>query len=268
LWLLPDNDEIIWHGFEVLFDALQTRDVDCFLLPYQTMNIKGEHIEVSYPFLDKCTKLNLHNVIAADDNFLPFVLLSSGVVRLNKGNIDRIGAILTDNIFIQVSLLMAMLNDNSSVKVLAEPVINYKIERRGRFAPVDLFDSYHALLKHLSLSYKSIESNCLQRLKLNYRATMILLLNHYSGLLVVHGVKRSRMHFLSRLFLCFDFMNLFLYFLVILPEAISGRIYLAILARSYVRSHQRLSPRGWISAYLEGYNQLCSKRLENTKAGH
>lgn len=261
LWLLPDNDDVLWDGFESMMDTLQQRSSDCFLVPYVMKNHFGNTIEFNYDFLESGRNYTAFDVLSSNPGFLPFVLLSSGIVRLDKSCIGEIRDKLSGNIFVQIALLLSMLQDMAAIQVLQRPVIDYKVEIRGRFAPVSLFDSIIELLDYLSTKYESVRSNRVERANRAYRSLLFLLLSHYSGLCFVMGVDGARKVFLTRLISYLDIKNILMALVIMLPRLISGQLYIILLAKDYANKESTSGFGGWIKKFLEGFSILQGRQL-------
>lgn len=268
IWLLPDNDEVIWSGFELLMEGVsQRRDVDCFLVPYVMENNAGDVVEESYSFLDRNKKYKLSNVLSGNFDFLPFVLLSGGVVRLDKSHTQEISDQLSSNIFIQIALFLSMLSEDSLVEVLPKPVIDYKVEHKGRFAPIDLFDSIIELLRFLSIKFESVRGNYQERARRAFRSIMFLLLSHYSGLSNVFNADGVRGVFFVRLIRSIDVKNILIFIVILLPKVFSGQLYICLLARDYANKKNAVTG-GWFKCFIEGIYKLRSRRLSSSRVMH
>lgn len=261
IWLLPDNDEIFWDGFESLMHAVKKREADCFLVPYTMVDHFGEVVEQHYSFLAQNEKLTLLNVLSGNEDFLPFVLLSGGVVRLQKKHIGEIRQNLSANIFIQIALLLSMLRESSTVLVLPKPLIDYKVEYRGRFAPVDLFDSIIGLLDYLSGKYECVRISRARRAKRAFRSLIFLLLGHYSGLCSVHRAEGVRGAFFIRLLKHVDVRNILICLIILLPPFISGQLYIVFLAKGYANKINQNGVLHWLKIFREGVTKLRDRRL-------
>lgn len=256
IWLLPDNDEILWEGFELLIKLLKEKTCDCVLIPYIYKNDFGESCLQNYPFASSKVVYSLSDMFGLSNDFLPFVLLSSGVVRVKKNAIETTANSYKDNIFIQIPLLLSMLTESSNIIVLEKPLINYNVELKGRFAPIKLFESYTNLINTLSLIYKSIQSTSEIRIKDTYKNIILLLLSHYSGLRRVHGVDGSKLYFSLCLYKYTSVKNIFLCFIMLLPKRISGLCYLLLLCRDYANRNSSNNFYYWISKYKQAFSIL------------
>jgi hypothetical protein len=265
IWLLSDNDQVLWPGFVCLMQVLDKREFDCVLVPYTTKNYLGETSEEHYLFVDRNKKNTLFDVLSGNKDFLPFNLLSGGVVRLNKSHIQEIRNSLSANVYVQIALLLSMLRDSATIGVLSTPLIDYETEHHYRFSPVELFDSIIALLEYLSVTHESIRANKSMRANKAYRSLVFMLLGHYSGLCKIHEGDSARRAFFVRLLKHIDIKNLLMFMVLALPRFISGQIYIFFLAKDYANRSNSGGFVGWFKRLGGGISKLLERRLSSSE---
>ena len=125
IWLISDDDHILWSGFEAAMLEVLKNESDCIMLPISSLGMFDDPIAENYDFLDRTKQLTVKDLLLNDTGHLPFLLLSEAMVRFNKVAISSTYIKIPSNIFVQVPILFSMLSLESAVCVVNEPVINY-----------------------------------------------------------------------------------------------------------------------------------------------
>ncbi len=191
IWLLSDDDDIIWGGFTSLMTALQAGRSDCYLLSYEFTTDLDETIAQRYMFLNPDEPHVATDMFPKGQYFLPFTLLSAGVVRLDKSALPEIKKYFEGNLFIQIVMFMSMLKDNSSVEVLP-PVLDYNAAYRVQFDVVELFKSYIAVIEHLEKRFPTIHEMRNLYFAISIASSIDLLIRHRAGLICLKTVSGAR----------------------------------------------------------------------------
>jgi glycosyltransferase involved in cell wall biosynthesis len=229
IWIISDNDPIIWDGFVDFMTQLSYCDndkIDCLLLPFKTKNSYGDvficnrNSDLNLP--EDCTLIEYAKI-----DPLPFILFSTAVIRINKIPIPALINNYPNNDYIQVILYFSMLNANSKVRFMKTCTVEYKQEYHYRFMVSSMARSLTVVRKflaaHLGLFYDK---------KKDYRRWLFMLLQHRSGLSVINNADEDSWKILTMLPSEYNFKNQLLAFMLILPKSILRPIY--IWYRSYV----------------------------------
>jgi len=153
IWIISDNDQIILDEFLLLFQNLKKNqdNIDAVFIPYRVVDLFQKETIVAYPKIDCLDDLYKKNII-------PFILISSAIVKKNMRYYDTILAKLADNDFVQIALHSLALKDCTQFSTYKHPVIEYTIEYVGRFNPIKIFNSMHQTMMYLS-HYFTIDVN-------------------------------------------------------------------------------------------------------------
>lgn len=239
IWLLSDDDDIMWEGFATLMSALREGRSDCYLLSYEFTTDLDETIAQRYMFLSPEKRHVTADMFPAGQYFLPFALLSAGVVRLDKSALPEIKEQFEGNLFIQIVMFMSMLKEHSAVEVLP-PVIDYIPAYRVQFDVVALFKSYIAVTKYLEKRIPTIYQIRELYYTIAIASSIDLLIRHRAGLIRLKTVKGARWELLKALRQYPDPRSLKMLLVAFLPKWLASWWHTIFLARLSVN----LPPRG------------------------
>lgn len=237
IWLLSDDDDIIWDGFEALIGALREGRSDCYLLSYEFTTDLNEKIAQRYAFLRPGEAHVVSDLFPKGQYFLPFTLLSAGVVRLDKSALQEIRQAFEGNLFIQIVMFMSMLRNDSSVEVLP-PVIDYNAAYRVQFDIVALFKSYIAVTKHLEKRFETIHEMRDLYFAISIASSIDLLIRHRAGLIRLKKVDGARWELLKALREYPDRRGLKMLSVTFLPAWLGGWWHTLFLAKMYMAMPQ------------------------------
>lgn len=153
IWLLPDDDEILFDDFCNLFRIIlaSCEEYDAYFIPYEVFDIFGNK---SLCKLNRCADINDYY----SKGVKPFVLLSCVIVKRNVQYLPEIEKLFSSNDFVQMALFSMALKDSSSFYYYEKPIIKYSLEFSGRFNPLKIYESMHNILFYLS-KYFSVDVN-------------------------------------------------------------------------------------------------------------
>jgi glycosyltransferase involved in cell wall biosynthesis len=230
IWLLSDDDDIIWDGFAALMDALKEGRSDCYLLSYEFTTDLDDTIAQRYMFLNPEKRHVTADMFPAGQYFLPFTLLSAGVVRLDKSALPEIKEHFEGNLFIQIVMFMSMLKDDGAVEVLP-PVIDYNPAYRVQFDVVALFKSYIAVTHYLEKRFPTVYESHDLYFTIAIASSIDLLIRHRAGLIRLKTVQGARWELLKVLKQHPDPRSLKMLLVTFLPKWLASWWYTIFLAR-------------------------------------
>lgn len=233
IWLLSDDDDVIWDGFEALMRALEQGRSDCYLLSYEFTTDLNQKIAQRYSFLKPGERHVVKDLFPKGQYFLPFTLLSAGVVRLDKSALPQIKQEFEGNLFIQIIMFMSMIKDDAAVQVLP-PVIDYNPAYRVQFDIVALFKSYIAVTKHLERRFETIREIRHLYFAISIASSIDLLIRHRAGLICLKKVDGARWELLKALKLYPDRRSFNMLLVTFLPRWMASWWHTLFLARMYV----------------------------------
>ena len=238
LWLLSDDDEILWEGFQSLIEQLpraDTEGVAGMMLPFRTRNHYGDE-ELSNRHgdygVDRMTTLSK----ILESGLLPFVLFSSVVVRLDKRQINELHAKYSKNDYLQIVLLIGMMGRNAKVYFLDKFVIQYTPEYHVRFPILSLAASMAEVRWFLSKEF-----GCAFEDARDYRGWLMLLIRERVGDCRIRDSKHEKPQLIRRLFHHFSFKGLLMCLALVTPRFVLRFLYI-----NY-RSYQEMRRYGTIS---------------------
>jgi glycosyltransferase involved in cell wall biosynthesis len=260
IWLISDDDHILWSGFEAAMREILKNESDCIMLPISSLGMFDDPITENYSFLDRAKQLTVKDLLLNDTGHLPFVLLSEAMVRLNKDEITHTYIKIPTNIFVQVPILFSMLSLDSSVCVVNEPVINYVNDVAMQWQIIQLIDDRFAVIDMLSEQYPAFKAYSNARA----RAALVLGLCHSAerdaGLLYLPHSKKTRPQLAKRAIARFKIHSLPFLTLLALPKVLFVLLYKTLITITYVKTHSAdKSFEGKLLAFKDTYKRLNQK---------
>ncbi len=222
IWIISDDDPIFWTGFVELIDKLPSakdNNVDCIMLPFQTLNIFDE-VDVSNRNLDWGCRSDTNIKTLLSKGRVPFVLFSSAVIKLDKTKIPELETTFFMNDYLQVIMFLKMLDADAQVNFIENITINYEPEYNCRFTIRSLFKSMYEVHEFLHEKF-GLEL----KPKKTYGSWLLWLVHHRGGLYKFKDGDADRWHMLSQLPHYFSFKNLILACVIILPLSLIHSIY-------------------------------------------
>lgn len=240
IWIISDNDTILWSGFEELMNELPQADVnriDCFMLPIQTCNNFGDtSISNRNSDWQLKPKTNIQEILTAGK--VPFILFSSTVIRVNKNNLNELKLKYFDNDYLQVILFFEMLAGDSKVYFLETCTIDYKPEYHARYSIYSISRSMKVVRGFLHAKYGMRLDE-----KGDYHGWLLWLAHHRGGLYQFKDADDDRWLMLASLPQYLSFKSLTLAFMLILPGGIFRPIYIWYRSFKDMQGHGKLSFR-------------------------
>lgn len=237
IWLLSDDDDILWDGFVALIEALKLGQADCYLVSYLFTTDLNEKIAQRYMFLKPGETHVVSNLFPKGQFFLPFALLSAGVVRLDKSAVPELKKQFEGNLFIHMLMFMSMLKDDSPVEVVP-PLVDYNSAYRIRFDIVAVFMSYFSVTEHLERRFKNIHETRELYFAVALASSIDLLIRHRTGLIRLNNVKGARKAILKAVLKHPDRRCFSMLMVTFLPAWLGGWWHTLFLAKMYaLRPH-------------------------------
>jgi glycosyltransferase involved in cell wall biosynthesis len=228
VWLISDDDNLLWDGFEAIMAELLTSDVDCLMLPIITRNLFDEHYIQDYRFLDKSAALTVNSLLQNQAGHLPFILLSEAVVRFDNKNLAIVYENFKNNIFIQVPMYFSMLELESSVKILNQPVINYVNDYAQQWQLIKLVDDRIAVIKGLSQRFVTFVPYQSQHIAIALWSSITYSVEDEVGILHLNHSKNVRLVLIDRVIRHFKPRSLFMLGVLCLPTCLVVLLYKVI----------------------------------------
>ncbi|GEM_PF-5045672 len=253
IWIIPDDDLIVWEGFNRLMDCLTTasgENIDCLILPTYSRNLFGE-IVYSIQLNDRGVKEDMDiatfvKTFVTTLHLIPFTYLASGVVRLNKKRLDWVENEFRGNIFPQTPLLLSMLKPESKLRFLDTPVIDYNKTHHIGFNILSFYNSNRDVILFLEKEY---HVNGELVLDCAYRTSLFWVLNHRIGLNQFQNGDKIRWHLLAKLGKHLNLRNIIVSLMVVLPGTLVKYPYLFYLSLQNAHYSGNLSVRKVLSHF-------------------
>jgi len=228
VWLISDDDNLLWEGFEALMAELLTSDVDCLMLPIITRNLFDEHYIQDYQFLDKSEALTVDSLLKNQAGHLPFILLSEAVVRFDNKNLAIVYENFKNNIFVQVPMYFSMLELESSVKILNQPVINYVNDYAQQWQLIKLVDDRIAVIKGVGQRFATFVAYQSQHIAIALWSSITYCVENDVGILHLNHSKNVRLLLIDRVVKHFKPRYLFMLGVLCLPKCLVVLLYKVI----------------------------------------
>lgn len=228
VWLISDDDNLLWDGFVALMAELITSDVDCLMLPIITRNLFDEHYIQDYGFLDKSVALTVNSLLKNKSGHLPFILLSEAVVRFDNKNLAIIYENFKNNIFVQVPMYFSMLDLESSVKILNQPVINYVNDYAQQWQLIKLVDDRISVIKGVKQRFATFVPYQSQHIAIALWSSITYSVENEVGILHLNHSKNVRFQLIGRVVRQFRLRYLFMLGVLCLPKCLVVLLYKVI----------------------------------------
>lgn len=230
IWIISDNDPILWPGFEHLMTELvaaESKYVQCLMLPFECRNLHGD-LEVSNRAANwgPPTDAKLVELLQQKQQQLPFILFSSAVVRLDRNAADRVEEAFSRNDYLQIPLFLEMLEPDAVIRFLPEPVIDYQPEVRCRFTMSDLARSMQEVRVYVESRYgvKYDPKN-------DFAGWLLWLLHHRGGSYRIKNADVDRWSFVLQVPSYLSVRNVVLAVLLVVPGPVLRPLYLLYKTR-------------------------------------
>lgn len=238
VWIISDDDPILWPGFVELMTALPGAEldgVDCLMLPFQTRNNFGD-ISHSNRHTDWHVerKCQMSQILQAEQ--VPFILFSSAVVRIDKSNLTKLASKFIKNDYLQVILFLTMLRTDSKVEFITDIAIDYQPEYQYRFSLINLADSMNEVIRYLFDNFQFKGNK-----KRYFRIWLVWLAHHRGGLYIFKNGDAERLQLLARVKDNLNLQNLMLSAALLLPRWSFKRIYIWLLSFNEMRRSRTIS---------------------------
>ena len=249
IWIISDDDLILWDGFERLMDFLlcaSRDDIDCLVLPINYRKIFGELIDCrqNKESIER-EDTDLHTFVTSLPT-VPFGYFSAAVIRVNKEKLDWVSKEFHDNIIINIPLYLKMLKPTSRLRFLDSPIIEYQEASYVRMDIVRFFTGARDVIHFLEKEY-SVNGTML--IDHTYKESLLMMLVHRIGLRAYLNGDATRWPLLFHLNQNLNLKTIILAILITLPAILVRPLYLLYLSFNYARSKGNLSIGQIISRY-------------------
>lgn len=204
VWIISDNDQIIFSGFDEIINNLTSswcKDVDALMLPFETKKTDG-NIDVSNTSRDWGVRSSCSVGQLISQHRLPFVLFSSVVIRNNKSSTEVVRSAFLGNDYIQIALFLEMLDRQSIISFVSRPVICYTPEYHCRFRIMSLSNSMNEIYAYLYERFGLIVDK-----KRIYGRWLTWMLHHRAGFYVFKDGDKEKWRLISRITRNFNAAN-------------------------------------------------------------
>ena len=182
VWLISDDDPIIWEEFEQVMLTLQLDAADCYLLPFSSTTFFNETRSEVFPWFPENRMMSISEMLTNHPSFLPFVLCSAGIVRHDKSVIQKVGHALKDNLFIHIAIFFEMFGPNARVYAFEKPVIDFKLAATRPYDVVTLFDMRVEVLEYLMPTFPELRAGMPEQIHAALESSLYLWIEDNAGL--------------------------------------------------------------------------------------
>lgn len=226
VWLLSDDDLVLWDGFLAIINALRAggaSGVDCFMLPFYSKSPYGD-VVYSNRAADWRLDVETTTFQLVSTNQCPFILFSSAVMRLDKSVVDKLQAKYVKNSYVQTILFLMMLRSDSKIRFLSTPVLDYQQCYSlgfAQFAVAEMADSLQQLREYTVEHFDAKPDY-----DSDYRGWLLWVIHHRGGLYNMHEADAARWLLLPKLLQHLSVKALLLAIGVLLPKIVMRPVYL------------------------------------------
>lgn len=239
IWIISDDDPILWDGFKELMETLPQASVDgidCLMLPFQTTNNFGDTV-FSNQHINWNAERTTQTASLLNSGQVPFVLFSSAVIRLDKSILDGLESKFFNNDYLQIIMFLEMLNIDSPILFLTTSTIDYQPEYKCRFSIISLADSMSEIRQFVFDKFQIVKNK-----KKDYRQWLIWMVHHRGGLYRFKDGDNELWLLLSRSPHNLDLKNIILAFtLVGMPKCMFKPLYIWYRSFTDMRKQGRFS---------------------------
>ncbi len=260
IWLISDDDHILWSGFEAAMLEVLKNESDCIMLPISSLGMFDDPIAENYDFLDRTKQLTVKDLLLNDTGHLPFLLLSEAMVRFNKVAISSTYIKIPSNIFVQVPILFSMLSLESAVCVVNEPVINYVNDIAMPWPIINAIDDRFVVIDMICEQFSAFKAHSNARVM----AALVLGLCHSAerdaGLLYLPHSQKTALALAKRAIARLNIHSLPLLTLIALPKPLSVLLYKTLVTITYVKQYSADKSLGAkLDSFKDTYKRLNQK---------
>ncbi len=265
IWIISDDDLILWDGFQKLMNYLphaSSECIDCIMLAYRNDDFnKNEVLNDHHEWgVEKDTDLlTLLNAVGFSYNHAPFCLFSTAVIRLDKKRLDWAANEFRDNVMIQIPIFLCMLKPESKLRFLDEIIIQYAASYHIQ---VQLLNFYTDMKDILLFIRKEYGVNVKEALDLLYDKVLSLTLSHRVGICNYKNADIQRWPILTELPQHLHIKTIILALLVAMPRILMKIPYLFYLSIHYANAGGEISIKKVITNYNALYHSISIKNKE------
>lgn len=262
IWIISDDDLILWNGFQSLMDYLPhagNESIDCIMLPYRNDDFnKNEILNDQHEWgVEKDTNLlTLLKSVGSSYNHAPFCLFSNAVIRLNKRRLDWVVNEFQGNVMIQIPLFLCMLKPESKLRFLDAVIIQYAASYR---LEVQLLTFYNDMKDILLFIGKEYGVDVTEAVDLLYNKVLSFMLAHRVGICNYKNADILRWPLLTELPQHLHIKTIILAFLVVMPRILIKIPYIFYLSIHYAYVSDDISIKKVISNFNALHHSISIK---------
>ncbi|VVB93001.1 Glycosyl transferase family 2 [uncultured archaeon] len=262
IWIISDDDLILWNGFQSLMDYLphaSNECIDCIMLPYRNDDFnKNQILNDQHEWgVEKDTNLLiLLNAVGYSYNHAPFCLFSNAVIRLNKKRLDWVANEFQGNYNIQIPLFLCMLKPESRLHFLDTVVIQYTATYHIGLPLPTFYKSMKDVLLFIGREYGVDVTKASDLL---YNKILSLIMAHRVGICNYKNTDRLRWSLLTKLPQHLHIKTVILAFMVVMPGILIRIPYIFYLSIHYAYANDELSIKKVISNFNELHHSISLK---------
>lgn len=246
IWIISDDDLILWDGFRRLMDCLPRANdegIDCIVLPINYRTNRGELLAYDGSKKDDVDLATYVKNLPS----VPFGYFAASVIRLNKKPLDWIAKEFKGNEIINIPLFLSMLKPVSKLRFLDKPVLEYHelYYVRGFYIP-KFYLWLHQIIAFLEKEY---DVNGLRHRAHSYTELQVMVITHRVGLRLYPKVNEARWYLLAKFSKNITLRSLILIIMIFLPHFILKPLYLLYLSFQHSLQKKNFSIREVISRY-------------------
>lgn len=235
VWLLSDDDPILWEGFCRLLAQIKLGQADCYIVPIKWKTFFNETRVDDFKKFSASNSFSVDQMFLDDPGFLPFILLSAGVVRLDKSVLKQASSKLEGNLFMHIAMYLDMLTPASRVLVADQPVVNYQLTRKHYYTVETLFEMRLAVLNYLATRFASLQTAMPEQIDAALQHSLQLMVENDLGIVQMKHLPQSQKKMRSYYWKYRQKPNYLAMVILMLPPVFSRAWYYVVNAQDYVR---------------------------------
>lgn len=263
IWIISDDDIIIWSGFVALLNnVIENRngDLDCLMVPFITKTPYGDAVYANRD-VDWGVRSETTAIVLTQSKECPFILFSSGVLRLNKSSVAAIEGQHSRNAYIQTLAFLNMLRKESRVRFLCDAVIEYQPGYIGQTIGVaEMAESLYEVRKYIEDKF-DVQPDY----DSDYRGWLLWLLHHRGGFYYLFCAESDRWILLRKLHNHKSIKAFLLAIAIMIPKLIIRPIYLVYKSVTDARVYRPLTLKAVVSRIKVNWRFMNDVRRRHPK---
>lgn len=253
LWIIADDDTIIFDGFKKLIEMLDTLNnkPDVLFTPVKTRNIHKETVMVNDQADWQCEQDCFFMDILLKGK-LPFLFIAGAVIKNNFYSVKYEEIINIENDYLHALLYCSSLKNESRVRFLEHSLVEYGTNSNAvQFSVLSISNSINFIINFIKENF-SIKINT----KTFYSEHLKWLLYHRVGISKIFHGDRDRLKVISKLSKHFTIRNMMKCFALLLPRKLLKVFFVFYYTKKRMSKGKKRSLKFFKSTFADYWKSI------------